>query len=373
MPPTLDQITAQATRFRDRLDALKESLASETIDWYPFDTIGTFCLLGKFLSGERRDLLQILGQGPVLDLCCGDGDLSFFLETLGCKLHSVDWPVTNMNFMRGVRRMKEALRSRVEIHALDLDSRFLLPAQFYTAAFFFGALYHLKNPFYVLEKLADHAHYCFLSTRIAKYMPDRRTLVQGFPVAYLVGPEELNNDCSNYWVFSEAGLHRILTRANWEVCDWASFGAAKYSDPVHPEADERAYCLLRSRSLAGSQTVTLGPGWHELEHDAWRWTERRFSLTVSGVSEQHRKLLLRFSLLPSLAPLVITVSVNGVRLPAQVFREPGECFYAAFLPSPAATNHIECELDHALAPDGADLRERGVIVRTADLKTVLSA
>ena len=52
-----------------------------------------------------------------------------------------------------------------------------------------GILYHLKNPFLVLETLAGVADYCLLSTRIARLAPDGARL-QGLPVAYLLGEDE---------------------------------------------------------------------------------------------------------------------------------------------------------------------------------------
>lgn len=375
MTDPLAALVEGAGKFQARLLEVKQSNPPGEFPWYPYDSIGNFCLLEKFLHPERRDLLKIFGAGPVLDLCCADGDLAFFLESLGCAVHAVDWPVTNMNFMRGVARMRELLGSGVEIHSRDLDSRFQLPAQYYTAAFFFGGLYHLKNPFFVLEELARRAEWCFLNTRVAKYMPDQKTLVQGFPVAYLVGPEELNGDYSNYWIFSESGLRRILDRAQWDVCDMVTFGNSVNSDPVRAECDERAFCLLRSRVLAGSLRVRLLDGWHELEDGTWRWTARRFSVAVSGIRNASARLVLPFVLPESVlagATLRLRATANGKPLPAQSYREAGACQFVALLEGLGqGTAELVFEADLALCPDGTDRRERALIIKPSDLRTAL--
>lgn len=372
---TLDQLVAQAAEYQLHLTRVKESNPSPEFPWYPYDSIGSFSLLSKFIDDERRDLRKLLGQGPVLDLCCADGDLSFFIETLGTQVHALDWPVTNMNFMHGVQRMKELLNSKVEIYPCNLDSRFQLPAQYYSAAFFFGGLYHLKNPFYVLEELAKHVYWCFLSTRVARYMPDHTTMVRDFPVAYLVGPEELNGDHTNYWIFSEGGLKRILNRTGWGVCDFTTFGNASSSDPVQPDRDERAFCLLRSRILTGDSVVTLLEGWHELEEDAWRWTSRRFALRISNLPASSGRMVLPFVLpepvFQHTGPITLRVTVNGVALPPQNYVRPGTCQFVAPLRGLGDTLLAEFEVDKALPPQPNDNRERALIIRPSDVEKLL--
>lgn len=377
MTRTLEQLNAQGTAFQIRLNALKKANPSSESPWYLYDSIGNFALLAKFLGEERRDVLKLMGGGPVLDLCCADGDLSFFVESLGCTVHAVDWPRTNMNFMRGIRRMKESLNSNIEIYERDLDGRFELPAQFYSTAFFFGGLYHLKNPFYVLEELAKHVYWCFLSTRVARFLPDGATRVQHFPVAYLVRPEELNGDHTNYWIFSESGLKRILHRAGWGVCDFTTFGNSVDSDPVRPDGDERAYCLLRSRVLTGDLRVALLDGWHKLEEEAWCWTARRFNLRITNLPASSVRLVFPFVLpdpvFKTAGPVTVRCKANGSALPAQTFYAPGKWEFVAPLNGLSDELVLEFDVSAALAPDDADQRERALIVAPSALSTILTA
>jgi hypothetical protein len=146
----------------------------------------------------------------------------------------------------------------VDIHEVDLDARFDLPGERYGLAFFLGILYHLKNPLGALESLARSARYALVSTRIARYnlapkapttgpVNMARVVLQSIPLAYLVDTFETNNDPTNYWMFSEAGLRRVLDRAGWDVLDFITLGNTTTSDPATNAGDERAFCLVRSR------------------------------------------------------------------------------------------------------------------------------
>jgi hypothetical protein len=159
-------------------------------------------------------------------------------------MHAVDYAGSNINRMEGLRALARHFGSQARIDDLDLDGRFELPDR-YGLALFLGALYHLKNPFYALETLARHAHFCFLSTRVARLGPDRQTRLDALPLAYLLDAGELNGDTTNYWIFSPCGLLRLVTRAGWTLCASASSGASA-SDPSTAEGDERMFLLLKS-------------------------------------------------------------------------------------------------------------------------------
>src|SRR4030095_8778189 len=109
----------QSALFQDRISALQAGLPCPGCEWYPCDSLGNFFVLADFLTGERQFLLDLIGDAPVLDVGCGDGHIAFFLESLGCKVIAVDNPRTNFNQMQGVRALKAALNSSVEIFEQD--------------------------------------------------------------------------------------------------------------------------------------------------------------------------------------------------------------------------------------------------------------
>jgi len=225
--------------------------------WYPYHTLRNVGVLEQLVANAGLDLLKLC-QGPygkIADIGGADGDLAFFFEKLGLSVDLIDNEPTNFNQLEGARLLRDALHSNVIIRKVDLDSQFNLSAEKYDAIFLLGVLYHLKNPFYVLERLAGVARYCFLSTRIARQTDNGQQISQG-PIAYLLGPSECNNDSTNFWIFSADGLKRLINRTGWRVLSYLSIGVTANSTPADPERDERSFCLLRSEIVP---MVTASP------------------------------------------------------------------------------------------------------------------
>lgn len=243
-----ETLRERALAFREDLLARKDKIAPTEFDWYPYDTMANVLHLNALLSGDQRNVFESIAGGRVADIGAADGDFAFFLESeLGCPVDVIDHAPTNFNGLRGARRLVEELDSSAQVHEVDLDSQFGLPAEHYRAVFFLGLLYHLKNPFYALEALSTRADLCFVSTRVAQVTPDG-TPISGQPVAYLLDPAEANNDASNFWIFSEAGLRRLFNRTGWDVVDFVTVGCQEGAEPGRQDKDQRAFALLRSSS-----------------------------------------------------------------------------------------------------------------------------
>lgn len=357
--PEIREVIQHALEFQELLKKIKAETPLEAPGWYPWDSFGTLGLLDGLLTGRHRYLGTLTGDEPVLDIGCGDGDLAFFFESTGCRVCAVDHPPTNYNRMRGVDVLKTALQSSVRIEPLDLDRDFRLPVKHCGLALLFGVLYHLKNPFGVMESLAAHARFCLLSTAVTRYTPDRQTDVSAAPAAFLAGPEGLRGDDTNYWIFSEGGLRTLFERTGWDVCDWLvtrDAGSILWAT----QTDERVFCLLRSRAFPPQARTQLVDGWHQLENDAWRWTKRRFSIAVEP---GYRILRLKVTVPESVAT-PLTLSAAGA---AHEFPRRGDYECRIQLPRSAQETVVELELDHALEPDAQDNRERGIIVRGVEV------
>jgi tRNA (mo5U34)-methyltransferase len=265
--------------FLGRIQEAKRKINPQSFSWYSYDILANVHFLETLLHEANLSLTDLVAGNPVLDIGCADGDLSFFMESLGCKVCSVDYPSTNANGMQGVRALKGALQSSVDILEVDIDRGFEPPAgQSYSLVILLGILYHLKNPYLILETLAEHAEYCVLSTRVTRYSSDRQSLIHDLPVAFLLDRGEANNDVTNYWIFSQAGLRRLVKRTGWEICASLDVGNTQTSDPVTSEGDERVFLLLRradnftnGSSLKGVYAPVRGK-------NDWRWTEPRFSV-----------------------------------------------------------------------------------------------
>lgn len=350
--------------FKERLSRVKSGIAP-SFDWYPYDSLGNLVHLDRLLTGKHRLLLELLGGRPALDLCCADGDLAFFLESVGCEVDAVDHPVGNWNGMAGVTALSGALGSQVAVSQVDLNQPFVLPKSRYGAVFFFGALYHVKNPFQVMETLARHTEFCFLSTRIANTLPGGARIGDE-AIAYLTDRDELNADDSNFWIFSRKGLERLLARTSWSIVDIATFGATDYSDPVEAARDERAFVL--ARSVFGASETRLLEGWHPAEESGWRWTQQRFSAAFTLASPSRRvqpvmQLYLAPALFAGRSAVTVNASLAG-QLRPQAYGAPGRHLFTCEFDGdfPAGEHRLDFSLDAMIEPEEGDLRERALIV-----------
>jgi tRNA (mo5U34)-methyltransferase len=363
----LKALADRVPAFRQTLQQAKQRIGNAGFEWYRYDTLAALDHLNKLPAGAHR-ALPVPQHGRVLDLGCGDGELSFLLETLGYHVVAVDHALYNHNGMQGVRALKTALASAVEVHEIDLDRPFTLPHDTYDVVFFLGILYHLRNPFYVLEELARRASYCFLSTRVARNFPNGAPIPAGVSLAYLVGEDELNDDNSNYFIFSEAGLRVMLHRAHWEVVDYISLGDTVHSDPVRPDRDERAFCLLRSRHNRLAN-VELLDGWHESEETGWRWTAREFSARVRNGTTLTMKIFVPEEWLQRLGPMTLAISAGGQDLIAAVYETAGpQTIVRTLQPHLDGDLLLRFRLNSALPPDHDDHRERGIIVGSIEVE-----
>ncbi len=358
LPRHMD-LKKQAAEIAAEVEQAKLAFGALDFEWYPYATLSNIPRIEKLAAAAGLDVLATALKEGVVDIGCGDGELSYFFEKLGCTVTAIDYSEANNNGMRGVEALLGKLGSRVSIYNLDLDSGVALPRQDYGIAIFFGVLYHVKNPFLLLERIAQSARYCFLSTRIARRLPGGASM-ENVPVAYLLGETELNGDDSNYWIFSPVALERLFERSHWNVLSTFGAGVSPDSDPVSLERDERVFYLLESRY--GLKNVEFGLGWHSVEGSGWRWTERCFAGTLKG---EGRVLSMRAfvpeALLQDARGLTLSARVNGQDLGSRPL-ESATDLELTWPVAPAPAFLVEFELNRAFAPSTEDPRELGIIV-----------
>src|SRR5712692_3631022 len=96
----IGEVTKRAAEFQTKFEALKAQIGPADFPWYPYSTFGAFSYLTKLLTGEHRDLGHLIGADPVIDIGPADGPIAFFFESLGCRVHAVDYAPINHNGMR---------------------------------------------------------------------------------------------------------------------------------------------------------------------------------------------------------------------------------------------------------------------------------
>jgi len=218
--------------------------AAVDFGWYPYETIGGLRHLAPIIPDKIDHLFD--GNRNIADIGSADGAISFFLESLGNRCDIYDYEPTNFNQLRGARYIKEQTGSEVNIRSIDLDSQFTLDKE-YDLVFMLGIFYHLKNPYYVLEFLARRARYLCFSTRIARRPYDGGPDISSLPLAYLLFPDECNNDATNYWIFTATGLKRIFDRAGWNLLSFRTVGDIENSNPQDDQHREGAWAVLESK------------------------------------------------------------------------------------------------------------------------------
>jgi SAM-dependent methyltransferase len=367
-PQTANEFQRRGEIFRAELQALKHRLDVPDYGWYPYETLSALGMLTKLIDPVFDEVAPALSSGPVADIGCADGDLGLFCAYLGGQVDAIDHLESSFNQMRGIGVLREALGLPLDVHDIDLDGHFHLPRSDYRFVFFLGTLYHLKNPFYVLENLASHADWCVLSTRIAQITP-HQTPIEEDPVAYLLDAREANNDPTNYWIFSPAGLLRLLCRAGWTVFGHERIGPRLNSDPVHPEADERMFVLLKSRPRHPGLLVRALHGWYAPENDAWRWTAKTFALEVVPPAEGAlSEFALRFQvpeqLLEAQGRVRVTCTIEGYPAGAITCTKPETVEFRGRFPNLPTRRAIQLDfqVESSYSPAAGDVRELGVIV-----------
>lgn len=363
-------LVQDAQKFRTILDAARKRLAPRNFEWYPYNSLSSAHHIETLLGGAHGYVLE-RGRGKgILDLGSGDGDFAFFLESLGFPVTAVDYGASNQNGMEGLRTLHRELGSRIAIRDIDVDNEFPLEAK-YGLTLCLGLLYHLKNPFFVLEHLARISEFCILSTRIARRLPGGAAMPDKHPLAYLVGEDELNQDDTNYWIFSEPGLRRLLERTRWEIVEFLTTGDTLSSDPVSADRDERAFCLLRSHY--GLQHLDLLEGWHHIEHTGWRWTKKQFAARARNyLGLKHSRIAMRVYVPPLLiekfGAISLRARIDDADVQPLTMREPGIHTFVRAIPKPSDATSVVFELDNVIAPDEGYERELGIIVASLEFE-----
>ena len=246
MKKNLSELSDNISRFQDYLSNIKNK-ENKQFDWYPYNTLANFGIIKDLLVNAKLESLfnNLPYHRRILDIGCADGDLAFFMESIGFKVDVLDHVETNFNDLKGLDLLKRKLKSSVNILQQDIDNNFTL-IEDYSVTFALGILYHLRNPFNFLNNLCLNSEYVFLSTRIASHTPDG-IHIRDIPVSYLLSKDELNNDPTNYWIFTLSCIRRLITRSGFKILSDIQLGRVNDSTPNTLANDERYFALLKRK------------------------------------------------------------------------------------------------------------------------------
>lgn len=124
------------------------------------------------------------------------------------------------------------------------------------------------------------------------------------------------------------------------------------------------------------QAAQFVRGFYGIEHDAWRWTAKNFTVTLrpfQGADTQGAKLQMKFVIADVMfnrvGAMTVDAKANGLDLGSQKFSKAGEAVYTRDVP-PVALNGdttFEFSVDKGLPPTDKDPRELAVIVSSIGL------
>ena len=123
----------------------------------------------------------------------------------------------------------------------------------------------------------------------------------------------------------------------------------------------------------------LVKGFHGIEASAWRWTEKQFTVALRppfGSGQKGAKLTVKLTVPPvtieKLKNVALSATAGGSALPPETYTTAGEYVYVREIPASLLTGdslRVDFQLDKAMAPSGADIRELGIIVLNIGLES----
>jgi hypothetical protein len=134
----------------------------------------------------------------------------------------------------------------------------------------------------------------------------------------------------------------------------------------------RSSIEMRDPRTAGQ----LVSGFHSIENNAWRWTERQFAVTLAlpRPAQNGAVLALKFTIpaavIQALQTVTLSALIENSQLAPESYSEPGAHVYQRDLDAGQLAGdsiRVSFRLDKALAPSGSDLRELGIIAQSVSL------
>jgi tRNA (mo5U34)-methyltransferase len=245
---------AQPSPERDaRDDAEGLQARADAIGWYHSIDLGNGVVTkGQSENRVPRRCFPGLSGRTVLDIGAWDGYYSFFAEREGAaRVVALDHYMWGIDFgrraaywdecaatgvlpdhgrdttdfwrpdlpgKRGFDFAREALGSRVEDVVADFATMDLEPLGTFDVVFYFGVLYHMREPLACLERVRR-------VTREVAVIETEAMEIGGLadvPIATFRAGNEINGDFGNWWVANLAALRELLRAAGFarvQVCE----------------------------------------------------------------------------------------------------------------------------------------------------------
>lgn len=171
---------------------------------------------------------------------------------------------------------------------------------------------------------------------------------------------------------------RRLRRAAALLCLLSLTQSCGKRIPFQP-TEESLELVSDLRTADRSRSRQLVHGFHQIEHDAWRWTERQFAValkTPPGGAQHGGTLAVHLSIPEAIirraGSTTLTASLNGRRIGQQTWTASGSALLLADVPADLLTASavtVDFELSSYIPAGVEEVRELGVIVASLQLKS----
>jgi len=145
----------------------------------------------------------------------------------------------------------------------------------------------------------------------------------------------------------------------------------KTKQPVYVVEEEKTPLSTVVHVADPKAASQLLSGFYDIEQGSWRWTGKKFSVLLAipeNVTQKKVSLVFKMAVpepvIQQLKSVTVTATVNGVALPPETYRKPGEYVFTKDVDAKSlggASAQVEFMLDKALAPAGNDSRELGLV------------
>jgi len=249
----------------------------ENITLYDFDTLDNIDMILQLVAA-RAEQLDEMPNKTMIDIGCANGELGFAFEEASFAVALLDKSHVAEGLGSHVRQnaplvasiIARSKGSQAVIFDQDVDEDFdprrvidgFARSQRGGPAFdrfglgvMVGVLYHLKNPYSVVEKLTRLCDYMILGTWVADCLPDRQRIIEDDQVVFLLEDRQLAADPSNYWIFTPRSFRVLVERCGWRIL--AEHSVTNPSPGVPTGRVRRR--LRRWAQLAGTQPGVSPP------------------------------------------------------------------------------------------------------------------
>ncbi len=156
------------------------------------------------------------------------------------------------------------------------------------------------------------------------------------------------------------------------LCALAPAGCKRKKRPAQA-ADEEPAGLATMVHAADPRTATqLVRGFHNVEQNAWRWTEGKFAVVLkppAGAAQKGAILELKFDIpdvvIEKLGSITLSASLNGRPLPPETYTKAGQYTYSREIAPGILSGdgaNVEFTLDKFLPANAQDQRDLGVVM-----------